>query len=337
MKNKRFRIENRRYIGSKYHLLPFINNVVKNYTYNVKSVGDLFAGTGVVSNMFANQGKCVIVNDILRSNYIIYHTFFGNESVSISKIQKAISNFNQIHNVKSNYLEKELGNRYFTQSNASLIDQARQWLEDHKKSFNQREFDIILTSILYATDRVANTVGIYDSYRKKMTATKKVRFLMPKFRSTTNSTLYNDDANYLVRHIKADLMYVDTPYNSRQYSTGYHVLENITDWNKPKLYGKSRKSKNLKKLRSKYNLVVAPKAFDDLIQHINAKYILVSFNNTPKGNGRGDSRISQKEILSSLKKRGSVKIFQQSYKQFNAGKTKDDKNHKELLYLVKVN
>ena len=49
-------------------------------------------------------------------------------------------------------------------------------------------------------------------------------------------SIFNQDANILAKKIKADIVYIDPPYNSRQYSRFYHVLENITKWEKPKLY-----------------------------------------------------------------------------------------------------
>jgi adenine-specific DNA-methyltransferase len=49
-------------------------------------------------------------------------------------------------------------------------------------------------------------------------------------------SIFNQDTNVLAKNIKADIVYIDPPYNSRQYSRFYHVLENLTKWQKPKLY-----------------------------------------------------------------------------------------------------
>ena len=88
---------------------------------------------------------------------------------------------------------------------------------------------------------------------------------------------------------------------------------------------------------SDYTKNKAPQAFDDLIQNISARYILVSFNNMAhKGNSRSNAKISNEEILESLKKRGSVEIFSTDFNAFTTGKSKIE-NHKELLYLCKIN
>lgn len=334
-KKNEFEIQNRRYLGSKEKLLSFINRVVSNNTKGIKSVADIFGGTGVVADMFASEGKHVIINDILHSNYLIYQTFFGNEQINLNHIKSALEKMNSIRGYGDGYLEKTYGGKYFSIGNADKIGSARQWVEDHKNVFSKREYAALITSIIYGSDKVANTVGHYDSYRKKMDSFDKVSFKMPLI-NHSNSQIFKEDANKLVRHIYADLIYIDTPYNSRQYVDTYHVLENIADWKKPEVVGVARKSIDRNDRKSKYNLVSAPQAFDDLIRHINAKYVLVSFNNMDqKGSGRSNAKISHSEIINSLSKRGEIRIFTQNFKPFSSGKS-NIKNHQELLYLLQV-
>ena len=89
-------------------------------------------------------------------------------------------------------------------------------------------------------------------------------------------------------------------------------------------------------IKSKYSTSKAPKAFENLINNIDSKYILVSYNNmAKKGNGRSNAKISNEEIISILNKKGKVKVFETPFKVFTTGKTKID-NHKELLYLCEV-
>lgn len=186
-------------------------------------------------------------------------------------------------------------------------------------------------------DKVANTVGHYDAYRKKHQVSKPIMLRMPDVQSNIHkSQIYREDANQLVRNIYADLVYIDPPYNSRQYGDAYHLLENIIRWHKPKVTGVGRKMVNRKDVKSNYSTQKAPVAFDDLIQNINAKYILVSYNNmAKKGNSRSNAKISNEEIISSLSKRGDVKTFNTPFQPFNSGKSHIT-NHKELLYLCKI-
>ena len=68
-------INNRRYLGNKYKLLPFIKSVVSNECHDINVVVDIFAGTGAVASAF--QDKQLITNDILYSNYISNFAWFS--------------------------------------------------------------------------------------------------------------------------------------------------------------------------------------------------------------------------------------------------------------------
>ena len=80
------KIENRRYLGSKQKMLNFINEVVQNNVDDFETVADIFGGTGVVADLFRKQGKKIIVNDILYSNFVNFNTWFGNEKIDYDKI-----------------------------------------------------------------------------------------------------------------------------------------------------------------------------------------------------------------------------------------------------------
>ncbi|WP_432475919.1 DNA adenine methylase, partial [Enterococcus faecium] len=130
-------IKNRRYLGSKQKMLEFIDEIVSEKTNDVHSVADIFAGTGVVADLFNKQGKKVIVNDILTSNYISYQTWFGNESVDSKKIQEKVLELNN-ENGLSGYITENFGNKYFSLDNAKKIDAIREKIELYD-DINNRE------------------------------------------------------------------------------------------------------------------------------------------------------------------------------------------------------
>ena len=66
---KKLEINNRRFLGSKYKLLKFIENTVIENCKDIKTVIDVFSGTGVVGDLFVKAGKEVYFNDCLKSNY----------------------------------------------------------------------------------------------------------------------------------------------------------------------------------------------------------------------------------------------------------------------------
>ena len=304
---------------------------------DVKSIADIFGGTGVVADLFYNQGKQVIVNDLLVSNILAYNTFLSKEKIDKKKIEKLIIEFNNKKVKEDNYFSIHFGNSFFTLDNARKIGYIRERIEELKNELNERERAILITSLIFAADKVANTCGHYDAFREKLDTTQEIKLLMPDLkRSKSKCKIFREDANELVKNIKVDLVYIDTPYNSRQYGDLYHLLENLAEWKKPDVIGKAKKMPDRANIKSKYCTVKAPQVFDELISNIDSKYILVSYNNmAQKGVGRSNAKISNEEIIETLSKRGRVRTFNIDYNTYNTGKTDID-GHQELLYLCTV-
>ena len=231
-------------------------------------------------------------------------------------------------------------NTYFSEENCKKIGYIREDIEENyaNNNLNIRERAVLITSLLYAMDKIANTVGHYDAYRKNGNLNKKLELYMLDLKSNKNNKnnkIFNEDSNELVKNLKADVVYIDPPYNSRQYSDAYHLLENIAMWEKNEVHGVAKKMER-SGIKSKYCSVSAPLAFKDLIENIEAKYIIVSYNNMgKKGAGRSQAKISDEDIMTTLKKKGKVKVYETDFKEFNTGKTHID-NHKERLFVCKV-
>ena len=336
---KKLTINNRRYLGSKYKLLDFIDETIKNNCGEYNSVFDVFGGTGVVSNYFSEKGKKIYINDILKSNYCIYRAFLGNEKFSENKIKKIIDEYNRISDLEENYFSKNYKNTYFSENDCKKIGYIRENINKkfENKEINEREKYILIASLLYSMDKIANTVGHYDAYRKKQELEDcfEMYNLDINKNQTIKNEIYNMDSNELAKKIKADIVYIDPPYNSRQYGDAYHLLENVAEWKKPKVYGVAKKM-DRSKIKSNYCTNKASNAFKDLIKNCNCKYIIVSYNNMgQKGNARSQAKISDTEILEILNQKGKVKVFEQDFNFFTTGKTHID-NHKERLFLCEV-
>lgn len=333
-------INNRRYIGSKFRMINFIKETMKKEKIEYSSFLDLFGGTGIVGDFFNNQKTKVYVNDLLKSNYISYLAWFGNEKIDKNKIREYIEKYNSLTDLEDNYFSLNFSNTYFSEENCKKIGFIRENIEDNytNNNLNIRERAILITSLLYAMDKIANTVGHYDAYRKTGDLNKKLELCMLDLKSNTNNKnnkIFNEDSNELVRALKADVVYIDPPYNSRQYSDAYHLLENVAMWEKSKVHGVAKKMER-NGIKSKYCSVSAPLAFKDLIENIDAKYIIVSYNNMgKKGAGRSQAKISDEDIMGTLSKKGKVKVYETDFREFNTGKTHID-NHKERLFICKV-
>jgi len=332
-------IRSRRYLGNKFKLLGFIESIISENVGSYGSFCDMFAGTGVVGEYFNKQDVKIISNDLLHSNFLILSSWLTSthKNIDIDKIKIYISKFNMLSGKKPNYVSRTFGNKYFSRPNAIKIGLIRD-LIDKDGGLNALEKNILITSLIYALDRVANTCGHYDAYRKKMDSFNELILKLPniKFENNSNNEVFKMDANSLIDHIKIDILYLDPPYNSRQYSDAYHVLENISEWKKPKVFGVAKKM-DRSHIKSDYNLSTAKEAFKNLIDSANAKYILLSYNTTEnKLNNRSNAKLPTEFIISVLKSKGTLKIYEKEFNQFTTGKTNLNK-HKERIYFVKVN
>ena len=142
---------------------------------------------------------------------------------------------------------------------------------------------------------------------------------------------FNEDANELVKRITADLVYIDPPYNSRQYCDTYHLLENVARWRKPQVFGVAKKM-DRSGMKSKYCTRGAAEALQALIRDVRARYILLSYNNmAEKGNDRSNAKISDEDIFRILGQKGRVQVFSEGYRAFSAGKSEITENAERLF------
>lgn len=336
------KINNRRYIGCKTKLLDFIYNTVTGLGYdNSNSFADIFAGTGVVAYKFAENGYKTILNDNLYSNYVIYKAIFGKEPIRIDLMKKEIDYFNNLDStlLSDNYFSETYGEKYYSLNDAKKIGFIRDYIEERKNIYYEREYYYLISCLMYSIDKIANTVGHFESFLKKPPNDRGVELeLFSIYENIKDADIYNEDANQLVRHISADIVYIDPPYNARQYVNFYHVLENLARWNKPTEFeGDSMKFKR-NYLKSGYcRTNKATSLFEDLIDNLHCKLIVVSYNNTYKaGSISSVNTISSDDIIRILSRHGKVTIKEKDYNAFNAGKTELN-NHKELLYICEVN
>ena len=326
-------INNRRYLGNKYKLLPFITGVVNDECPDITSIADIFAGTGAVSSAFTD--KVIITNDLMYSNYICNYAWFGAEEYDPQIIIDCVVRYNALTDLEDNYMTDNFADTYFSRDDCAKIGYIREDIEVlyKKGDINTRERSILITSLLYAMDKIANTCGHYDAYRKGVEFDKSLELYVPlaNRQNNPNNQCFNMDSNELVKNIEADLVYIDPPYNSRQYCDAYHLLENVARWEKPEVFGVARKM-DRSTMKSKYCTQSATEAFEQLIGDIKAKYILLSYNNmAEKGNDRSNAKISDQDIMRILEKKGEVKVFSESYKAFTTGKSDIDDNQERLF------
>ena len=332
---EKFDLQSRRYIGNKAKLTDWIMEIIHKETEGNDTFIDIFSGTAIVAREAMKTYKNVVLNDILFSNNIAYKAFFDNSKWDSKKIVDIVNEYNTLNpqEIKENYFSKNFGGKFYEKEVSKLIGHIREDIESRKNELNEKEYAILLTSLIYTIDRLANTVGHFDAYIKKPIIKRPLNFRLIQTEDFSGAKIYREDSNQLVKSLKGDNAYIDPPYNSRQYSRFYHIYENLVKWEKPKLHGVALKPEP--ENMSKYCTVKAKEAFKDLVENLDVKYLAVSYNNTYKSKSKSSkNKIEYNEIIEILNGVGKTKIFEQSHQYFNAGKT-DFNDHKEFLFLTK--
>jgi adenine-specific DNA-methyltransferase len=346
------------YIGSKLSLLEFLDKSISKITGNNTNrvFCDLFAGTGAVGTYFKNRGYKIIANDIQYYSYVLNRHYVGNYTqLEIDGLSKILSdlkisndkcgvvceylqNINGISGfVTNNYCPTNSENRmYYTIENGKKCDAIREQIEQwHNDSLiNDNEYFYLLATLLEAIDKVANTASVYGAFLKKFKkSAQKILSLnpLPLYENDKEHEIYNKDVSKLITEIYPDILYLDPPYNSRQYAANYHVLETIARNDNPELKGKTGLRDWRKTQKSKYCLKSKVEGeFDFLVKNTSAKYIFLSYNN--------EGLMPLSMIRQIMSKYGEYGFFTQEYNRFKADSNrynKADFTVEYLHYLVK--
>ena len=340
-------LQNRKYLGSKVRLLDFIEREIVSAAGAVESFFDGFAGTGVVADRMRAHTRRLTLVDNLASNYTINRAFFTStaSNVRTGYVARALRELNGLQ-PEHGYAAEHYGGRYFTHDNAARIDAIRDQIALRMKDGDctEQEQHVLVASLLLAVDKVANTVGQYDAYLKNLGSAAydadgrhvvdsnvygPLRLRMPALRFAAGATVLRADVNEVAGGHEADVAYLDPPYNERQYIDCYHVLDNISLWNKPELHGKTRKFER-DALKSRYSRRrTALEAFTQLIDRIRARYIVVSYSN--------EGLLSVDDLREALASRGPTTIEGTDYAVFGNGAGKSVRRRVvEYLALCRV-
>jgi len=316
------------YIGSKHKLSHFLKTSI------IATVGsdltdlvfcDLFAGTGIVGRNFKLLVKQVIANDVEYYSYILNRNYIGNhKNLNCTRQFKILNSLEGIKGfIFQNYCENgSEGRLYFSSENGKKIDAIRQQIEVWKTSceITEDEYYFLIASLIESADKVANTASVYGAYLKKLkkTAQKLVVIVPAEFINTKNShQVYNEDSNKLIKKIKGDILYLDPPYNARQYGSNYHLLNTIANFDTFLPKGKTGLRNYYKSSYCKKNEV--KKSFEELIKNANFKHIFLSYNN--------EGLMTENEVSTILLKYGKYSLKTINYQRFKADKT-ENRNHK---------
>ncbi|MGD2153134.1 MAG: DNA adenine methylase [Gemmatimonadales bacterium] len=356
-----------RYIGNKRKLIPFIRRGIDELGIVGATACDPFAGTASVGRFLKAHGYAVTTSDIMSFSYALQWAYvvvdrpprFRRLADTVrppdDPLHAVIDHLNRLeprpefifeHFCPEGRAGSQHERRYFTPLNAAKIDAVRRtiWEWQAADLLDHDEHFVLLAALLEAADRVANTTGVYAAYVKSWqpNAEKPLRLRPPRLVTGTGRECraYQLDALDLMRELAPfELLYLDPPYNTRQYAGYYHIPEIIAEgWygEPPKLRGKTGLPESGSKRSDWSRRGRCELAFQELVNTAPCRHILMSYNS--------EGIISEECIEDTLCQRGlpdTYRRLEQSYKRYRSDRDSETRRYKgdrvtELLYYVRV-
>ncbi len=351
-----------RFIGCKKNLLPFLDSQVRAIGRDSGAFCDLFAGTAAVGGHFKKAGFDVLSTDILYFSYVLQKTYIEinaapNFNGLISHINvpscgdlfknknaDAVIRFLNTIEGEENFIyrhycpEGTKGERYvrqyFTAENAKKIDAIRARIEKWRqlKWINEFEYFYLLCALIEAVPFVSNISGTYSAFLKTWDsrAHKQLRLVSPSIIFSNGRHLAaNEDSASFIKHIdRVDILYLDPPYNSRQYAPNYHILETIARWDSPSVRGVTG-MRDYQEQKSEFcNRRSALRALSHILEIAKYRHLIMSYNE--------EGVLSQDDILSVFRRHGKVQVIEKAYPRYKSNSNGNgSRKIKERIYRLK--
>ena len=350
-----------RYIGNKENILDKIYSILEDNNIRGRSFFDFFAGTTNVSRYFKSKGYRVLSSDILYLSYCLQKAYVeNNDEPTFSKLlptlppidggslfsrplDQVVGYLNTITPVKGfiydNYTPGGTSNlsrprTYFIDENGQKIDAIRIRIEEWKQSglISESEYFILLACLIETIGFYSNIAGVYAAFQKhwdpralKPLELKTIEFV----NNNQQNKVFCADSMDLLSEIDVDILYLDPPYNERQYAPNYHILETIAKYDNPAVRGVTgmRDYSGQKSRFCRAN--TALEDLDKVAGTAKFHYLVLSYNS--------EGIMPQEMIIETLQKHGKVKLEQFEYARFksnNNGLAKTKKTVFEQLYIL---
>lgn len=336
-----------RFIGCKKNLLHSIDEVISENLSLKKDAlfCDIFSGTGSVAQYFKNKYR-IYSNDSLYFSYVIQKATVENNIIPTFTKLKEIGIYeplsfleetqiitydynNNKYFIANNYSPHDNCKRmYFSNKNAVRIDFIRNTIESWRTQglLEEYEYYYLLAALIYSVPSISNITGTYGAYLKTWDKRSCKNLELSRLEVYDNKNLnkaFNCDALELIDKIEGDILYIDPPYNERQYAPNYHLLETIALYDYPEIKGITgirpyQKQKSPFCVKKK-----AAIALDQLISKANFNNIVMSYST--------DGIIPIEQIETILKRHcisNTLKRYDIPYRSY---KSKKD-NQQHMLY-----
>lgn len=243
-----------RYLGSKASTLPVLTQLVGAAPRPDATFCDPFGGVAVVGSHFRGLGWRVHSGDVLWcahqfqvARLALVAPPFPSSVVSATgapDVAAFVAYLNDLRPVRS-WLHREFAvkRRFFTPANAMAIDAVRRELARllRLEALDDLSRAYYGACLIESADRVANTAGTYYAHLKDWTrkALHEYKFeLLPIPHGPVGAATIDDAAELSARE-NWDVLYLDPPYNSRDYAGYYHLPETFATGRRPRPTGRS--------------------------------------------------------------------------------------------------
>lgn len=349
------------YIGNKRALLGHIGQVVEDVKRRLGKdrlrVFDVFSGSGIVSRYLKAHASSIVSNDIEDYAAIAGQCYLRNRStVDLQALSEIVDEMNrrvEEEPLKTGFIEELYAPRdeeritredrvFYTRDNARRLDGYRRMIDTAPEDVRE----LLLAPLLSQASVHSNTAGVFKGFYKNR-ETKIGQFggtgsdalvrikgkivLEPPVlsRFECDYEVLQEDANGAARRVgDLDLAYIDPPYNQHPYGSNYFMLNLLVRYERPEKI--SRVSGiPAEWQRSGYNVrAKSLPLMRDLLHHLDAKFLLVSFNN--------EGFIATDEMRALLEEVGSVEVLETPYNAFRGSRNFNNRpiHVTEQLFLV---
>ena len=301
-----------RYIGSKQKLLKEIHKVIDDQPDGLVFL-DAFSGTGCVGHSFANKFR-VIACDLLRVCQIVTACHLTHRSELSPDIEDRIEQLNGLPG-KEGFVHRTFtpagGRKYFTEENGKKIDAILDYI--FKRGLSEKDKTFLLGCLVESISLISNTSGTYGSYNKQWDP-RSLNPLVVKnhFSLEVSGDALLGNAVDVIRDTPHNILYLDPPYNKRQYGGYYHVIETIVRNDNPVVKGTTG-LRDWKDTKSKFcNKETATDELRKLLTLTSASVVVMSYNN--------EGLLSKGEIENILGGLGTVVCHEIQHTRYNAGR-----------------
>lgn len=345
-----------RYIGSKAATLNQIYEAVDAVSCGYESFCDPFAGTCTVSHFFKSKGMRTVTGDLLELSYVFQRALLylnrtpsfegllnlGEFRCTPKRASGARTVINYLNTLPArvgyfsdNYSPRGANHRmFFTVQNAGRIDATREQIRQWRNSglINRDEECYLLACLVDAADRVANTAGTYyaflKSFYRKALLPLQLR-LIPVLNNSQRNDVARIEATALVERTQTDLLYLDPPYNGRDYGAYYHLPETLVRDDNPEIAGRSGIRTTGRLPRSAFcTSNGARTALAKTISLANCQCVVVHY--------AVDGLVSHHDILEMLRKRGSTTWKFCKTRRYSARKSLVNNSVNTRLYVCRI-